>query len=158
MNDWRVLIGHRTGFSLLETLIVLSVLGIAAAIALPSYGRFASTQRAREAAHLLASDLGVAQQEALTRRAEVRVAFSPADPACVGHLASYILGERPAVIKRVCFPADVAWGEPPAPPLVFEPTGRLEAGATLAVQSTRTGKRFTVTVASGTGAVTDVAR
>ena len=157
MNDWRALIGHRTGFSILDTLIVLSVLGIVAAIALPSYGRYASAQRARAAAHLLASDLAVAQQEALTRRAEVRVAFSSADPACVGHLASYVLGELPAVIKRVCLPADVAWGDSP-PPLVFEPTGRLEYGATLAVQSTRTGKRFTVTVASGTGAVTDVAR
>lgn len=158
MNAGRTRIGHRTGFSLLETLLVLSVLGIALAIALPSYARYAGDQRARAAAHLLASDLRVAQQEALTRRSEVRVAFSSADPACGGHLASYVLGEPPAVIKRVCLPADAAWGDGPAQPLVFEPTGGATAGATLAVHSTRTGKRFTISVAAGTGAVTDAAR
>jgi len=54
--------GHRNGFSLLEMLIVVSVLGIVLAIALPSYGRFASNQRALTASHLLASDLRVAHR------------------------------------------------------------------------------------------------
>lgn len=158
MNNRQVLIGHRTGFSLLETLLVLSVMGIALAIALPSFAGFASTQRARAAAHLLTSDLRVAQQEALTRRAEVRVAFSAADPGCIGHHASYVLGAGPAVMKRVCLPPDVEWGDRPAPPVVFAPTGGTEAGARLAVQSARTGKRFTVTMAAGAGAVVDVRR
>src|SRR5260370_15344237 len=141
--------GHRNGFSLLEMLIVVSVLGIVLAIALPSYGRFASNQRALAASHLLASDLRVAQQEAVTRRAEVSVAFSVADPVCSGHPASYVLGEPEALIKRVCLPPDIDWAPRPAQPVGFQPAGSAEGDATVTVQSARTGKRFTVTVAAG---------
>ena len=150
--------GHRTGFSLLEMLIVLCVLGIVLAIVLPSYGRFASNQRTLAASHLLASDLRVAQQEAVTRRAEVSVTFSAADPACSGHPASYALGEPETVIKRVCLPPDVGWAPRQAHPVVFQPEGSAEGDASVIVQSARTGKRFAVTVAAGTGAVTDAAR
>ncbi len=159
MNDWRVRIGHRTGFTLLETLIVISLLGIALAIALPSYARYASTQRARMVAHLLASDLGVAQQEAIARRADVTVTFSSEDAACPGKAAaSYWLGNAATVIKRVCFPPDVVWGSRPLGPLVFTPSGRTETGAALAVQSTRTGEPFALSVAAETGVVVDATR
>ncbi len=158
MNDWRVRIGHRTGFSLLETLIVISLLGIALAIALPSYARYTSTQRARTVAHLLASDLGVAQQEAVTRRVDVTVTFSSEDAACPGKAASYWLGNAATVIKRVCFPPDVVWGTWPLGPVVFTPSGRTEAGAALAVQSTRTGEPFALSVEAETGVVVDATR
>ncbi len=154
-----MLTGHQTGFSLLETLIVVSVLGIALAIALPSYGRFASSQRARAAAHLLASDLRVAQQEAITRRVEVTVTFSSGDAACPSKaVASYWLGQASTVIKRVCFPPDVIWGTRPSGSLVFTPSGRTETGAALAVQSARTGAQFALSVAAETGAVIDATR
>ncbi|HET9000130.1 MAG TPA: GspH/FimT family pseudopilin [bacterium] len=158
MNDWRVRIGHRTGFTLLETLIVISLLGIALAITLPSYARYASTQRARAMAHLLASDLGVAQQEAITRRVDVKVTFSSQDAACPGKTASYWLGNAATVIKRVCFPPDVVWGTGPRGPVVFTPSGRTEAGAALAVQSTRTGEPFALSVEAETGVVVDATR
>jgi type IV fimbrial biogenesis protein FimT len=159
MNDWRVLIGHRTGFSLLETLIALSVLGIVVAIVFPSYSRYASNQRTRAAAHLLASDLRVAQQEAITRRGEVTVTFSSSDAACPnGTAASYVMEHASTVIKRICLPPDIVWGARPSGAVVFTPSGQAGTGATLAVQSTRTGVQFPLSVVAGTGAVIDAPR
>ena len=158
MDRCRPLPGRRTGFSLLETLIVLSILGIMFAFALPSYTRYASTQRARAAAHVLASDLRVAQQEAMTRRGAIRVAFLAVDPSCSGSPPSYVIGNAQAAIKRACLPADVTWGPDPSRPIVFQPTGASDASATLSVTSTRSGRRFMVSVAERTGVVTEAGR
>jgi type II secretory pathway pseudopilin PulG len=158
MDDCRPLPGRRTGFSLLETLIVFSILGIVFVVALPSYTRYASTQRARAAADVLASDLRVAQQEAMTRRGAISVAFFAVDPSCSGSLPSYVIGDPRAAIKRACLPADVTWAPEPAPPVVFQPTGATDSGATLSVESKRSGRRFTVTVAERTGVVTGAER
>ncbi len=159
MNDWRVPIGHRAGFSLLETLIVISIIGIILAIAFPSYTRYAGDQRARAAAHLLASDLRVAQQEAITRRVDVTVTFSSEDAACPGKaMASYWLGHAATVIKRVCFPPDVVWAARPFRPLAFTSGGGTGTSATLVVQSARTGAQFALSVSAGTGTVIDATR
>jgi competence protein ComGD len=158
METSRRLPGRRTGFSLLETLIVLSILGIVFALALPSYSRYASTQRARAAAHVLASDLRVAQQEAMTRRSAISVTFLAADPRCSESAPSYVIGDPRAAIKRACLPADVTWDPVPARPLVFQPTGTSDTSATLSVASTRSARRFRIGVAERTGVVTDVDR
>jgi type II secretory pathway pseudopilin PulG len=137
---------------------VLSILGVVLAIALPSYTRHASTQRARAAAHVLASDLRVAQQEAMTRRSAINVAFFAADSSCSGSPPSYVLGDPRAAIKRACLPPDVTWDPVPSQPVVFQPTGASDAAAILSVESTRSGRRFTVSVAKRTGVVTEAER
>jgi type IV fimbrial biogenesis protein FimT len=158
METSRPLPGRRTGFSLLETLMVLSILGIVLAVALPSYSRSASTQRARAAAHVLASDLRVAQQEAMTRRSAIRVTFIAADPRCSQGTPSYVIGNPEAAIKRACLSADVTWDPMPDRPIEFQPTGSSDTSATVSVASTRSGRRFIVGVAEGTGVVTEVDR
>ncbi len=158
MDTCRPLPGRGTGFSLLETLIVLSVLGIVLAVALPSYTGYASTQRARAAAHVLASDLRVAQQEAMTRRGAITVAFLAADASCSGTPPSYVIGDPRAAIKRACLPTDVTWSPQPSRPIVFQPTGTSDTAATLSVESRRSGRRFTVSVAERTGVVTEAER
>ena len=158
MKNSRPLPGRGTGFSLLETLIVLSVLGIVFAVALPSYSRYASTQRARATAHVLASDLRVAQQEAMARRSPINVTFLAVDPLCRPTAPSYVIGDPQAAIKRSCFPADVLWDPMASRPIVFQPAGPPDTAATLSVASTRSGRHFTVTVADGTGVVTEADR
>lgn len=138
--------------------MVLSILGVVFALALPSYARYASTQRARAAAHVLASDLRVAQQEAMTRRGTIGVTFFAVDPACSGSPPSYVIGNPQATVKRACFPADVTWSPTPPRPIVFQATGTTDTAATLSVQSTRSGRRFTISVAAHTGTVTEAER
>jgi prepilin-type N-terminal cleavage/methylation domain-containing protein len=156
MTRWWSASNHRAGFSLLEALVALSLVAIILVIVLPSYSHYTSDQHALAVAHTLASDLRVAEQEAVTRRAAVTVTFPLADVTCAGgSVASYVLKQGATVIKRACFPADVSWSLSRAGATEFQPTGAPRAGLTVAVQSIRTGKRFSVTVAGGTGVVTD---
>ncbi len=150
----RMLDGSAGGFSLLETLIVVSLLGIMLAIVLPSYVGYASNQRGIATAHTLASDLRVAQQEAIARRASVEVRFPVRDAAChTSPVPSYVLVDGARVIKRTCFPADVNWATQPPSSLVFDASGAAQSGATLVLRSMRTAKAFSVTVTVGTGVV-----
>ena len=146
----------RAGFSLLEALITLALMGLVLTMVLPSYAHYASNQRTLHLAHTLASDLRVAEQEAVTRRAVVTMAFPLIDSSCPGGaVPSYVLRQGDTVIKRGCFPSDVAWALSRAGATEFLPTGAPRTRLTLVVQSTQTGKRFSVTVAGRTGVVTD---
>ena len=149
--------GHdEAGFSYLETVVVFVLVGIVLTIGLPSYRRYTSNQRALIAARTLASDLRVAQQEAVTRRADVTVSFVAADADC-GSGPSYAVAEGATTLKHYCLPQDVTWASSPSP-LAWDPTGTPGAGATLTVRSGLTGRTHNVWVAAQTGAITDDTR
>ncbi len=156
-DDRRPQRGDRSAFSFVEIIIVLAILGILLAIGLPSYLNYASNQRVRTTAQVLASDLHVARQEAVTRRATVAVTFATADSACAAqrNAAAYTITQASTVIKRTCLPADVAWVSLPQGSLQFQSTGAARAGMTLRVRSARTGTTYSVFVAGETGVITD---
>jgi len=132
---------------------VLVLVGAVLSISVPSYRNYTTNQRALSTARTLASDLRVAQQEAVTRRADISVTFAGADPNC-GSRASYTLGQGGVVFKRNCFPIYVEWATLPAT-LTWDPTGIAAAGGTLTIRSTLTLKAYNVCVAAQTGAITD---
>jgi type IV fimbrial biogenesis protein FimT len=68
-------VSHR-GFSLVEALMVVVIVGALAALALPSMAGFSARQKLRGAADNLRGDLHFARSEAIKRRAHVFVAFS----------------------------------------------------------------------------------
>jgi type II secretion system protein H len=68
----------RQGFSLLEILLVLAIIGIAAAMAAPRYGRAGARYRADLAARRVAADLRLAQSQARAASAARTVSFSAA--------------------------------------------------------------------------------
>jgi type IV fimbrial biogenesis protein FimT len=148
------------GFTLLETVVVLAIISVSLVLAVPSYLNRASNERALNAARALASDLQVAQQEAVTRRMAVTVRFSAADAACPAGraLASYVIAAASAVIKRTCLPADVEWSPPPTTTLTFQPLGTPRAGMTMTLQSARTGRPHTVAIGAGGAVMTDDTR
>lgn len=148
------------GFTLLETVIVLAIVSIGLALAVPGYLNRASNERTLGAARTLSADLHMAQQEAVTRRAVMTVTFSAADPACTGGgpLASYVIASASAVIKRTCLPSDVEWSPAPAPALAFQSLGAPDAGLTITLRSARTGRQHTVTIKAEGGVIADDTR
>jgi prepilin-type N-terminal cleavage/methylation domain-containing protein len=67
-----------TGFTLLELVLVVAMIAVAAAVAIPRYGRAAGRYRADLAARRVAADLRQAQLHAKTSSASCTVAFATA--------------------------------------------------------------------------------
>lgn len=66
------------GYTLLEVLIVMALIGVFVAIILPDFNRVIPEMKVDKAAHKLAADLRFAQQTAITRMAYVRFLLNPA--------------------------------------------------------------------------------
>jgi prepilin-type N-terminal cleavage/methylation domain-containing protein len=70
------LTSSETGFTLIETMIVVAIIGIAAAIALPNYSIWQSRSELRQAVAEVQNQLLLARMAALSRNAPVTVAIS----------------------------------------------------------------------------------
>ena len=76
---------RRAGFTLIEMMIVVVVMGLAMMIAVPRF-RASSKTKARMAATMLTSDLELARTKAMAHRAQVRVVFNTATNEYTGYL------------------------------------------------------------------------
>jgi type IV fimbrial biogenesis protein FimT len=65
---------HR-GFTLVEAMVTIAILGILASIALPAFNDFISSRRVVGIAEALQTDLAYARSEAVQRNAQVSIAF-----------------------------------------------------------------------------------
>ena len=74
----RVYFGAMPGFTLVEMMVVVLIVAILAALAVPSFQNFISDQRQRSAASDLAGDLAEARLEAMKQKRKVIVAANPA--------------------------------------------------------------------------------
>ncbi len=68
---------RNSGLTLIELLIVLAILAIAASIALPSYLGWMDASKARGAASSIRADFEKAKMRAIRENANVRVSFTP---------------------------------------------------------------------------------
>jgi type IV fimbrial biogenesis protein FimT len=71
---------RRRGFTLLEVLIVVVIIGVLAAMAAPSFREFLQQQRVRGATEALTATLQNAKAEAIKTNATKRVVFTPGTP------------------------------------------------------------------------------
>ena len=143
------------GFTVIELIVVLGILGALVLVGVPNVRDRASEQRLAAAARLLASDLRLARDRALALRAPVTVAFSTSDAACPAGADAYVVLRGATRVKRVCLPPDVRLEAAPSPRVTFDGLGHAADGITIRLRSARTGRTVQLAVSAGTGAVTD---
>lgn len=138
------------GFSLLEVTMVIFVIAVVSAVALPRYGRSVARYHATAAAHRVAADLEAAREHAVANSRSATVEF-------VNRGKTYKLGSGPVAVKTSLAgePYDAAIVAPDfggAAGVTFDAYGVPAAGGSLTVRSA--GFYCTVAVEALTGRVT----
>lgn len=72
-------IASREGFSLIELIVVLLLIGVGAGTVIPAVGRTLGRTRLQRAAHVVATDLQLAHTTAARRRAPIRMSVDTAN-------------------------------------------------------------------------------
>ena len=75
---------QQSGFTLVELMIVITIIGILAAIAVPSFSDMIERNRLKEAVESLKSDLMFARTEAIKRSANINVTIVGTSSWCYG--------------------------------------------------------------------------
>jgi type II secretion system protein H len=129
-----------SGFSLIELAIVVLVMGIMVAIAVPSFVGYRRSQALKGAAFSIASDLRLARERAIAQRIQVLVHYHGLSGNSNWHYHDYPSG---AWIWGGKFPQGVSLVSAGTP--YFQPDGRSTGSAHIILQDQR-GVRDTVSV------------
>jgi type IV fimbrial biogenesis protein FimT len=137
--NWRIgasrirsVIGSAKGFTLIEALVVVSILAIMTSLAIPSFISFIGTMNTKSAAFDLIGDLSMARSEALKRNVAITVApvegawtkgWQVLRPSVSPEVAPVALRERESRSSTVAINAPVGG-------IVFQPNGRLQGSDT----------------------------
>ena len=120
------------GKSLIETLMVLTIIGLATVLAVPNFLAFASRVQVRSATEEIASELRLARQLALTKRDRVRLVFDPERQTITAQFVNggathhvYRYEGRGIVIEKPSAGSEV----------VFHPSGRSATATTIQLRS-----------------------
>jgi type IV fimbrial biogenesis protein FimT len=132
------------GWSLIELLIVLAIMGIMAVLAGPRYQSLVARGQARSATIEIASELRLARQLAMARRERLRVVFDREGHAITlrradteGILHVYRYADKGVVIEEPTV----------GPELLFHPSGRSVTPTTIRVRDSQgRGTTFTVSI------------
>ncbi len=82
---------HCRGFTLIETMIVVTVAGVLLAIGVPAFASYRNTLALRQATELVLSDIERARQLAITRRAPVYLRYGTPPSVATTDLTHYWL-------------------------------------------------------------------
>ena len=105
------------GFSLAEMLVVVVIVGLTAAVAVPSVGTFYRAYRIRSASDLLAGHMRAARQIAVSQRLPVTFTINPS-PAN-SYSFNYTIPGKPVTTKSFLMPKEITVTNAPTGALVF---------------------------------------
>lgn len=105
---------HQAGFSLLEVMIVVAIIGIVSAIAMPSYLRWSARYELRQATSELQSSLLLARMSAKNRNAPVTATFIKAADGT--YSATFGVGLAPMTFPRSVTGGSMTQVTSPGPP------------------------------------------
>ncbi len=164
---------QQRGITLLELIIVIAIVGIFAAIGIPSMTNMVNSNRLNTARNTLISDLNLARSEAIKRNARVLVCSGNLANGCsnqaawaaTGWLVCYDLDKNgvcdatsatnpnPILVRAAVSTTTVITG--PTTPVVYRPIGSVGSAANFVAQGQWTGAPAAKTVAVAvTGFVT----
>jgi len=129
-------IDKKRGFTLVELMIVIAVMGIMAVIAAPNFVTYLANQRLKGAARMVMSDLMAARQKAVTQNVNITVTFTSNHQYTITNDAS--TRDIQQDYSDVTFTSSGA--------AIFYPRGNA-TGTTVTLTSSRTGSQKFVRVA-----------
>ncbi|MDI6771988.1 MAG: GspH/FimT family protein [bacterium] len=131
-------------YSLIELVVVLALVGILLSMAVYGIRLAAAREEVDGWVRGVAADLSSGQQDAITRRVNVRATF-------LDHTYTIaVVGG--ATLRQEILPGHITFGSPQQQ-VTFDRRGVPSAPLTLTVSSTSTGRSYTIQVAGGTGRV-----
>jgi prepilin-type N-terminal cleavage/methylation domain-containing protein len=148
------------GFSLIELIIVIAILGIVSAIAAPNFNKYRQNTNLKEAARDLSSDISLYRQRAVAENIRYQIVFNQAANSYTIHSLNPAV---PDVTKRPSASGNVIISNSPAPsftggvPIItIQPRGTM-SGGTVTLQHTGRGSTATITLVQFTGRVPRIA-
>ena len=89
------------GFTLIEALVVVTIIGILAALTVPAFTKMLERNRLKGAAEAVFNDLQLARTEAIKRNQDVKVSFSAAGPTTTWCYGTRVGGDCTCTVTDV---------------------------------------------------------
>ena len=142
---------HKTGFTLLELLVVMTIIAIVTAASLPSFLKFTKTSRLRAAARNLTTALRTARRYAITKRTSYATAIYMNDCSNIKNAFTFYDSSGGRELKYA--PANITFTAADTfKKLTFKPRGTVDDAYTITVNDSE-GRKIDITIQNVTGRI-----